>query len=64
MLKRKLGLSLMMFGAAGLLISIASCQSGGNNQCETDDDCNEGEVCTFDSEVNGNACRDGSLFGL
>ncbi len=63
MLKKKICISIMMFGMAGLLISIASCQ-GGNNQCETNDDCNEGEVCTFDSEINGNACRDGSLFGL
>ncbi|MCG8409262.1 MAG: hypothetical protein MI923_29005 [Phycisphaerales bacterium] len=26
--------------------------------------CPEGQVCTFDSEVGANVCRDGSLFGL
>ncbi len=66
---RGLALVLAMGSMVGLL---ASCQApndgsdGGSDAtfCTDATDCEEGEVCVFDSGAGGDVCRDGSLFGL
>ncbi len=63
---RGLVLVLAMGSMVGLL---ASCQEPSDGEsdamfCTDETDCEEGEVCVFDSAEGGTVCRDGSLFGL
>ncbi|HNO80039.1 MAG TPA: hypothetical protein PKN33_18475 [Phycisphaerae bacterium] len=66
---RGLVLVLAMGSMVGLLASCQAPSDGDNNGsdgrfCTDEADCEEGEVCVFDSGEGGTVCRDGSLFGL
>lgn len=61
---------LLTFLLVACLCPLASCQTPanpideGDEFCEDETDCADGEVCVFDSGFNGTVCRDGALFGL